>query len=65
MRCLEMNKTELVYTTVATQAELLKQDAKKLWKPCLITHLRKKKIRLIGFGTFEVRERAGRNLQTG
>lgn len=24
-----MNKTELVYTTVATQAELSKQDAKK------------------------------------
>lgn len=30
-----MNKTELVDITVATQAELLKQDTKKLWKPCL------------------------------
>ncbi|MET3689682.1 DNA-binding protein HU-beta [Priestia megaterium] len=67
-----MNKTELVYTTVATQVELSKQDAKKaveaLFETISNTLTKEEKIQLIGFGTFEVRERtarAGRNPQTG
>ncbi|MBE5100316.1 HU family DNA-binding protein [Priestia aryabhattai] len=66
-----MNKTELV-DAVATQAELSKQDAKKaveaLFETISNTLAKKEKIQLIGFGTFEVRERAartGRNPQTG
>ncbi|MEH7521143.1 HU family DNA-binding protein, partial [Priestia megaterium] len=66
-----MNKTELV-DTVATQAELSKQDAKKaveaLFETISNTLAKEEKIQLIGFGTFEVRERAartGRNPQTG
>ncbi len=71
MRCLNMNKTELV-DVVATQAELSKQDAKKaveaLFETISNTLAKEEKIQLIGFGTFEVRERAartGRNPQTG
>jgi DNA-binding protein HU-beta len=71
MRCLNMNKTELV-DAVATQAELSKQDAKKaveaLFETISNTLAKEEKIQLIGFGTFEVRERAartGRNPQTG
>ncbi|WP_195780525.1 HU family DNA-binding protein [Priestia megaterium] len=66
-----MNKTELV-DVVATQAELSKQDAKKaveaLFETISNTLAKEEKIQLIGFGTFEVRERAartGRNPQTG
>ncbi|MFE4123203.1 HU family DNA-binding protein [Priestia sp. YIM B13486] len=66
-----MNKTELV-DAVATQAELSKQDAKKaveaLFETVSNTLAKEEKIQLIGFGTFEVRERAartGRNPQTG
>ncbi|MBW0933522.1 HU family DNA-binding protein [Priestia megaterium] len=66
-----MNKTELV-DAVATQAELSKQDAKKaveaLFETISNTLAKEAKIQLIGFGTFEVRERAartGRNPQTG
>ncbi|MHC8965697.1 HU family DNA-binding protein [Priestia aryabhattai] len=66
-----MNKTELV-DTVATQAELSKQDAKKaveaLFETISNTLAKEEKIQLMGFGTFEVRERAartGRNPQTG
>ncbi|KRE06122.1 DNA-binding protein [Bacillus sp. Root239] len=66
-----MNKTELV-DAVATQAELSKQDAKKaveaLFETISNTLAKEEKIQLIGFGTFEVRERAartGRNPQTG
>ncbi|MCT9855776.1 DNA-binding protein [Priestia megaterium] len=66
-----MNKTELV-DAVATQAELSKQDAKKaveaLFETISDTLAQEEKIQLIGFGTFEVRERAartGRNPQTG
>lgn len=66
-----MNKTELV-DTVATQAELSKQDAKQaveaLFETISNTLAKEEKIQLIGFGTFEVRERAartGRNPQTG
>ena len=66
-----MNKTELV-AAIADQAELSKKDAEKALKA--ITHvlaaeLKKiEKIQLVGFGTFEVSERAareGRNPQTG
>jgi DNA-binding protein HU-beta len=71
MRCLNMNKTELV-DAVATQAELSKQDAKKaveaLFETISNTLAKEEKIQLIGFGTFEVRERAartGHNPQTG
>ncbi|KQU23383.1 MULTISPECIES: HU family DNA-binding protein [Priestia] len=66
-----MNKTELV-DAVAKQAELPKQDAKKaveaLFETISDTLAQEEKIQLIGFGTFEVRERAartGRNPQTG
>ncbi|OIK16881.1 DNA-binding protein [Bacillus sp. MUM 116] len=66
-----MNKTELV-NTVATQAELTKNDATKAVDALIETIssalAREEKIQLIGFGTFEVRERAartGRNPQTG
>ena len=66
-----MNKTELV-DAVATQAELSKQDAKKaveaLFETISNTLANEEKIQLVGFGTFEVRERAartGRNPQTG
>jgi DNA-binding protein HU-beta len=67
----DMNKTELV-NAVAGQAELTKQDAAKavdaLFKTISDTLSKEEKIQLIGFGTFEVRERAariGRNPQTG
>ncbi|MFJ7684272.1 HU family DNA-binding protein [Peribacillus butanolivorans] len=66
-----MNKTDLV-NTVATQAELTKGDAKKavdaLFETISNTLAKEGKIQLIGFGTFEVRNRAariGRNPQTG
>ena len=66
-----MNKTELV-NAVAERAELNKQDATKavnaLFETISNTLAKGEKIQLIGFGTFEVRERAartGRNPQTG
>jgi DNA-binding protein HU-beta len=66
-----MNKTELV-NAVATRAELTKKDATKavdvLFETIVNTLAKEEKIQLIGFGTFEVRERtarAGRNPQTG
>ncbi|RPK04788.1 HU family DNA-binding protein [Priestia endophytica] len=66
-----MNKTELL-NAVAEQSELTKQDAAKavdaLLKTISDTLSKEEKIQLIGFGTFEVRERAartGRNPQTG
>jgi DNA-binding protein HU-beta len=66
-----MNKTELV-NAVAEQSELTKQDAAKavdaLFKTISDTLSKEEKIQLIGFGTFEVRERTartGRNPQTG
>lgn len=66
-----MNKTELV-DAVATKTELTKQDSKKavdaLFETISNTLAKEEKIQLIGFGTFEVRERAertGRNPQTG
>ena len=66
-----MNKTDLV-NAVATQAELTKEDAKKavdaLIETISTTLAKEEKIQLVGFGTFEVRDRAartGRNPQTG
>lgn len=66
-----MNKTELV-SSVAAQAELTKDDAKKvvdaLFETITTTLAKEEKIQLVGFGTFEVRDRAartGRNPQTG
>lgn len=66
-----MNKTELI-AAVAENAELSKKDAEKVLKAFVdvVTEELKKgeKVQLVGFGTFEVSERAereGRNPQTG
>ncbi|MDD7402557.1 MAG: HU family DNA-binding protein [Butyribacter sp.] len=66
-----MNKTELV-AAIAEQAELSKKDSEKALKAFIdvVTDELKKgeKIQLVGFGTFEVAERAareGRNPLTG
>lgn len=66
-----MNKTELV-AAMADQAGLSKKDAEKALKAFtdVVGEELKKggKIQLVGFGTFEVSERAareGRNPQTG
>ena len=65
-----MNKTELV-AAMADQAGLSKKDAEKALKAftdVVAEELKKgEKIQLVGFGTFEVSERAarvGRNPQT-
>ena len=55
-----MNKTELI-AAMAEQAGVSKKDAEKTLK-------KGEKVQLVGFGTFEVSERAareGRNPQTG
>lgn len=66
-----MNKTELV-KAVAERAELTQKDAAKVldavFDTITQTLAKEEKIQLIGFGTFEVRDRAarkGRNPQTG
>lgn len=66
-----MNKTELI-NAIAEKAELSKKDADKALKAfvdVVAEELKKgDKIQLVGFGTFEVSERAareGRNPQTG
>ena len=66
-----MNKVELV-NAVAAKAELTKKDAEKAVSAVIssIEDALKagEKVQLIGFGTFEVKERAartGRNPQTG
>ena len=66
-----MNKTELV-AAIADEAGLSKKDAEKALKTFtdVVTEELKKgeKVQLVGFGTFEVSERAareGRNPQTG
>ena len=63
-----MNKTELV-AAIAEQAEISKKDAEKALTDVVAEELKKgEKIQLVGFGTFEVSERAareGRNPQTG
>ena len=63
-----MNKTELV-AAIAEKAELSKKDAEKALAAIVADTLKNgDKIQLVGFGTFEVAERAartGRNPQTG
>ena len=66
-----MNKTELI-AAVAEKAEISKKDAEKVLKAftdVVTEELTKgEKVQLVGFGTFEVSERAareGRNPQTG
>ena len=66
-----MNKTELI-AAIAEQAEISKKDAEKALKAFVdvVTEQFKEgeKVQLVGFGTFEVSERAareGRNPQTG
>ena len=66
-----MNKTELI-NAIAAEAELSKKDAGKALDAFVevVTRSLKndEKVQLIGFGTFEVRERAarkGHNPQTG
>ena len=66
-----MNKTELV-AAIAEQANISKKDAEaalKAFTDTVAAELKKgEKIQLVGFGTFEVFERAareGRNPQTG
>ena len=66
-----MNKTELI-AAIAEKTELSKKDSEKALKAFIevVTEELKKgeKIQLVGFGTFEVAERAardGRNPQTG
>ena len=66
-----MNKTELI-AAVAEQAEISKKDSEKALRAFIdvVTEQLKKgdKVQLVGFGTFEVSERAareGRNPQTG
>lgn len=66
-----MNRTELV-AAVSEAAEVSKKDVEKSLKAFIdvVTEQLKKgdKVQLVGFGTFEVSERAareGRNPQTG
>ena len=58
-----MNKTELV-AAIAEKAELSKKDAEKALNAFVGTVeealTKGEKIQLVGFGTFEVRERAAR-----
>ncbi|MBR3772117.1 MAG: HU family DNA-binding protein [Clostridium sp.] len=66
-----MNKAELV-AAIAEKTELSKKDSEKALKAFIdvVTEelIKGEKIQLVGFGTFEVSERAareGRNPQTG
>ncbi len=66
-----MNKAELV-AAIAEKTELSKKDSEKALKAFVdvVTEelMKGEKIQLVGFGTFEVSERAareGRNPQTG
>lgn len=66
-----MNKTELV-SAVAEQAQISKKDAEKAVSAVVdtITNALKEgeKVQLVGFGTFEVRQREarqGKNPRTG
>ena len=66
-----MNKTELI-AAVAEKAEISKKDSEKALKAFIDVVTDElnngEKIQLVGFGTFEVSERAareGRNPQTG
>ena len=59
-----MNKTELI-ESIAAKAGLTKSDAKKAFEASLESVkealVKGDKVQLIGFGTFEVRERAARD----
>ena len=66
-----MNKTELV-AAVAEKAEVSKKDAEKAIKALVDTItaelVKGEKVQVVGFGTFEVNERAereGRNPKSG
>lgn len=66
-----MNKTELI-SSVAEKSELTKKDAEKavnaIFASIQEALAKGEKVQLVGFGTFEVRERkarTGRNPQTG
>lgn len=66
-----MNKTELV-AAVAEKAEISKKDAEKAIKALVDTItaelVKGEKVQVVGFGTFEVNERAereGRNPKSG
>jgi DNA-binding protein HU-beta len=66
-----MNKAELI-TQVAEKSDLTKKDAERAVMAMLAAVeealSRGDKVQLVGFGTFEIRERAarkGRNPQTG
>lgn len=66
-----MNKTELI-TNMVEKSKLSKKDAELALKAFIETVeetlQKEEKIQLVGFGTFEVRERAareGRNPRTG
>ena len=66
-----MNKTELV-SAVAERADLTKKEAERviniLFNTIEDTLAQGEKVQLVGFGTFEVRDREarkGRNPQTG
>ncbi|MGF7184179.1 DNA-binding protein HU-beta [Desulfitispora alkaliphila] len=66
-----MNKTELV-TSVAEKTDMTKKDAEKVVNAVFASVEEAlasgDKVQLVGFGTFEVRERAsrtGRNPKTG
>ena len=66
-----MNKTEFI-AAVAEKAEISKKDSEKALKAFVVVVAEQlkagDKVQLVGFGTFEVSERAareGRNPQTG
>jgi len=66
-----LNKSELI-SAVAEKADLTKKDAEKavnaLFKSIEEALARNDKVQLVGFGTFEIKERAarvGRNPRTG
>ncbi|MBQ2657961.1 MAG: HU family DNA-binding protein [Erysipelotrichaceae bacterium] len=66
-----MNKTELI-TALSEKAEVSKKDAAAVLEAFTATVTeelaKKEKVALVGFGTFETKERAariGRNPQTG
>ena len=66
-----MNKSELI-SAVAEKTDLTKKDAEKavnaIFKSIEEALARNDKVQLVGFGTFEIKERAarvGRNPRTG
>jgi len=67
----QMNKTELI-SDVASKANMTKKDVEKVLSALFAsieeTLKKQEKVQLVGFGTFEVRDRkprTGRNPQTG